>query len=212
VTASKDDLFVDRSFVALPAGKHRGYFGLAENGTPVTIAVADMELAGTIDPAAPTSSKLILSNNVYPLSAAQAPTDAFAFGGLKVVPKGDKTFRPSDELWYFIELRNPGIPEAPATTAVPVTGDAPAAAAPMPKVQIKIEVEGTDTAGKKHKMSAPPREIDAIEIKGVPNHYGIGSAIPLSSFKPGEYTMNVKVIDTVKKASYTYSEKFLVVE
>jgi GWxTD domain-containing protein len=213
VTASKEDFFVERTFTGLPAGKLRGYFGLAANGTPVTMTVADMELAG-LDPAAPSASPLILSNNVYPLSAAQLPTDPFAFGGLKVVPKGDRTFRPSDELWYFVELRNPGLaePAAAAAAAVPVTGDAPAAPAAMPKIQIKVDVEGTDASGKKHKMTSPPREVDAIEIKGVPGHYGVGSAIPLSSFKPGDYTMNVKVIDTVKKSSYTYSEKFRVVE
>ena len=51
-----------------------------------------------------------------------------------------------------------------------------------------------------------------MAIKGVPGHYGLGNAIPLESFKSGEYTFTVKVIDTVKKASYTLSEKFTVVE
>ncbi|HEX8252418.1 MAG TPA: GWxTD domain-containing protein [Thermoanaerobaculia bacterium] len=203
LVASKDDFYVDRSLTGLPAGKHRGFFGLAENGKPLTIVSTDMQLAGSIDKDASTISSLILSNNVFPLTAAQRSTDPFAFGGLKVVPKGDRTFRPSDELWYFVELRNPGIPEA-AAGAVPV--------AAVPKVQIKIDVEGTDAAGNKKKMSAPPREVEAIEIKGVPGHYGVGNAIPLSSFKPGDYTFTLKLIDTVKKASYTVSEKFRVVE
>jgi hypothetical protein len=51
-----------------------------------------------------------------------------------------------------------------------------------------------------------------MELKGVPGHYGLGNSIPLTSFKPGEYTFNVKVIDTIKKASYTLSEKFTVIE
>ncbi|HYO78989.1 MAG TPA: GWxTD domain-containing protein [Thermoanaerobaculia bacterium] len=203
LVASKDDFYVDRSFTGLPAGKHRGFFGLAENGKPVTIVSTDMQLAGSIDKDAPTVSSLILSNNVYPLTAAQRSTDPFAFGGLKVVPKGDRTFRPADELWYFVELRNPGIPEAAA-------GSVPVAAAP--KVQVKIDVEGTDAAGNKKKMTAPPREVEATEIKGVPGHFGIGNAIPLSSFKPGNYTFTLKLIDTVRKASYTVSETFRVVE
>ena len=207
LTASKDDLFVDRSFTALPAGKYRGYFGLADNGKAVSMATAEMQLTGTLDKDAAATSPLILSNNVYPLTEAQAPTDPYAFGGLKVVPKGDRTFRPSDELWYFVELRNPGI-DMPAPAA---DGTTPAEG--TPKIQIKIDVEGTETAsGKKVRRPAPPREVDALAIKGVPNHYGIGNAIPLTSFKAGEYTFNVKVIDTVKKASYTLSEKFTVVE
>ncbi|MFL6245175.1 MAG: GWxTD domain-containing protein [Thermoanaerobaculia bacterium] len=207
LVASKDDLFVDRSFTGLPAGKYRGYFGLADNGKPVSMVTADMQLAGTMDKDAAGVSPLILSNNVYPLPVAQMPTDPHAFGGLKVVPKGDRTFRPADELWYFVELRNPGV-DMPAPAA-----DGTTAAEGMPKIQIKIDVEGTEkVSGKKVKRPAPPREIEALAIKGVPGHYGIGNAIPLTSFKAGDYTFNVKVIDTVKKASYTLSEKFTVVE
>lgn len=210
LTASKDDLFVDRSLLAVSAGKYKGVFGLAENGKPLAMVTADMELAGTIDKAAAGISPLLLSNNVYALAEAQRPTDPYAFGGLKVVPKGDRTFKRSDELWYFLEMRNPGMSGAAAIPADP----AAAAAAPTgtPKVQVKIDVEGTDTAGNKIKRPAPPREVDTIELKGVPGHYGVGNAIPLESFKPGDYTFTIKVIDTVSKASYTLSEKFKVIE
>jgi GWxTD domain-containing protein len=194
LVASKDDFFVDKS-LTLPQGKYRGYFGIAD-GAKVAIAASDMDLAGSLDKDAPGASQLILSNNLFPLTEAQQPTDPYAFGGLKVVPKGDRVFHTTDELWYFVELRNPGIAEG----------------ATAPKVQIKLDVEGVDAAGKKTKMSAPPMEIDAAPIKGVANHYGIGSSIPLASFKPGDYTFNAKVIDTVKKSSYTYTEKFKVVQ
>jgi len=209
LTASKDDYFVDRSLLSLPAGKARGYFGLAENGKPLTIAATDMQLAGTIDKAAPGSSQLVLANNVYALSAAQRADDPYSFGGLKVVPKGDRTFRPADDLWYFVELRNPGIPEVGPDTPVAVNGSETPALAP--RVQIKIDVEGTDSTGKKIKMVAPPREVEAVPVKGVPGHYGIGNSIPLATFKPGDYTFTVKVIDTVRKSSYTLSDKFTVV-
>lgn len=210
VTASKDDFFVDKSLQALPAGKHRGTFGLAQNGAPVAIASVDMELTGSLDKDATAISPLILSNNVYPLPVAQKADDPFAFGGVRVIPKADRAFRPSDELWYFFELRHPGLAEPvfPEGT-VPVN---PAEVPRMPKIQVKLDVQGTDATGKPVKMAAPPRETEAIEMKGVPGHYGVGNAIPLSSFKPGDYTFIVKVIDTVKKTSYTLSEKFKVVE
>jgi GWxTD domain-containing protein len=204
LTATKDDFFVDRS-LTLPGGKYKGYFGIAD-GEKVSIVAADMDVNGALDKDASATSGLILANNVFPLSEAQAPTDPFAFGGLKVVPKSDRLFHTSDELWYFVELRNPGVPEVTATdTTVPV-------AAPAPKLQVKLDVEGVDAAGKKTKMSAPPMEVDATPIKGVPNHYAVGSSIPLATFKPGDYTFTAKVIDTVKKTSYTFTDKFKVVQ
>ncbi len=197
LVASKDDFFIDTTLMSLPAGKNRGFFGLAENGKAVAMASTEMTLAGSLDKDATAISSLILSNNVYPLSAAQQATDPFAFGGVKVIPKADKAFRSSDELWYFFELRHPGLSED---------------AQPMPKIQAKLDVEGTTKESKKVKMSAPPSEVAAIEMKGVPGHYGVGSSIPLTTFKPGDYTFTVKVIDTVKKTSYTLSEKFTVIE
>src|SRR5207237_1030010 len=77
--ASKDDLYFDKS-LALPAGKFKGTFGLAQAGKPVAIASTDMTLAGSLDKAAPAVSNLIVSNNIYPLAVAQNPNDPFAFG------------------------------------------------------------------------------------------------------------------------------------
>lgn len=209
LAASKEDFFIDKS-LALPAGKHRGIFGLAQNGKVVALASTEMELAGNLDKDATAISQLLLSNNIYPLQESQKANDPFAFGGVRVVPKADRTFRPSDELWYFFELRNPGLADVAASTGtVPVDASAPTQ---MPKVQVKLDVAGTTVDGKPVKMSAPLSEVAAVQMRGVPGHYGVGNAIPLSSFKPGDYTFSVKVIDTVKKASYTLSEKFRIVE
>ena len=87
LSVTKDDLFFDKS-LTLPAGKHKGVFGLALNGKPVSMVQTEMNLAGTLDKDASDASPLILSNNVYPLANAQHPTDPFSFGGIKVVPKG----------------------------------------------------------------------------------------------------------------------------
>jgi len=192
LSVSKDDLYFDKTLM-LPAGKHKGIFGLALNGKPVSMATTELNLAGTLDKDASAVSALILSNNVYPLAAAQRPTDPFAFGGIKVVPKGDKTFHSSDELWYFFELRNPGLNEQN-----------------VPGVQVKLEMTGKTTDGQPVQMNAPPRSVEAQELKGVPGHYGVGSSIPLATFKPGSYTLKVKVTDTVKKVSYNLSDDFKV--
>ena len=195
LSVSQGDFHFDRTLTGLPAGKHRAIFGLAEGGKTVAITGAELELAGALDKDAAAASPLILSNNVYPLAEAQTLTAPFSFGGVKVVPKGDRAFRPADELWYFVELRNPGLNEMQ-----------------QPRVQVRIDLEGVEAAGgKKVRMSSPPREVDIPEMKGVPRHHGLGSSIPLSSFQPGNYTVTVKVTDTIRKSSYTLKEEFRII-
>lgn len=192
VADSKGDAYVDRS-LDLEPGKYKGTFGLAVDDKPVTIASTDLELTG-IEQEASDLGGLILSNNVFALPEAQLPTDPFAFGGIKVVPKGDRVFRKSDELWYFFEMRNPGLEEG------------------APKVQVGVELNGKASDGTPVKMRSPLAETPAQPLKGVPNHYAVGSAIPLETFRPGEYTLSLKVIDTVNKKTWNLQETFQVVE
>ena len=107
---------------------------------------------------------MILSNNAYPLAEAQFITDPFAFGGLKVVPRGNLTFRQAEDLWYFVETRNPGID--PATT--------------QPKMSLKVTITGKTDEGKPVKIAGPAEVVQAIELKGVTGHWGVGQAIPLA--------------------------------
>lgn len=193
VAESKGDVYVDQS-LDLEPGKYEGTFGLAVNDEPVTIASTQMELTG-IEKDAPGMGGLILSNNVFALPEAQLPTDPFAFGGIKVVPKGDLVFRTSDELWYFFELRNPGLDEA---------GNA--------KVQVGVDLTGTLADGKTKKMRSPLAETPAQPLKGVPGHYAVGSAIPLETFDAGEYKLQLKVIDTVSKKTWNLEETFRIVK
>jgi GWxTD domain-containing protein len=191
LSESKTDLYFDKSLNLQP-GKYKAVFGLARDGKPVAVTKADLDLKGLAKDSAG-ASILMISNNIYALPAAQSPTDPFAFGGIKVVPKGDRAFAKADELWYFFELRNPGV-------------DANGA----PKVQVKVDVEGTTNAKKKVKMSAPLSEAVAEPLKGVAGHFGVGSSIPLSGFEPGEYTLKLKVIDTVTKQTYNMEQPFKV--
>lgn len=191
LSTSKDDVYYDKSLTLAP-GKYTAVFGLAANGKPVTMAKSELDLAA-LDPDAAGTSRLILSNNVFALTVAQLPTDPFAFGGIKVVPKGDRTFQKADELWYFLELRNPGMsPEG------------------APKVQVKLDVEGTTSANKKVKMSAPLTEATVEPLKGVDGHYALGSSIPLEGFEAGNYLLKVRVIDTVSKQTYNMQQEFKV--
>ncbi|MDQ3281140.1 MAG: GWxTD domain-containing protein [Acidobacteriota bacterium] len=192
--ASGDAVYYGRSLTLAP-GRYRGTFGLAREGKPVAVVTQPIVVAG-LDKSAPGVSPLMLSSNIFPMTEAQRPTDPFAFGGLQVVPKGDPTFRRSEDLWYFFELRNPGLDTASS----------------KPNLTMAMSVIGTSTEGKKVKMLGPASPVDAQEVKGVPGHWGVGQAMPLASFRPGNYTFTVKLTDSVLNKTYELSAPFRVIE
>ena len=194
LSASNDDVFYARSLKLAP-GSYRGTFGFAQDGKVLSVASKPIVVRG-LEKAAPGVSGLMLSTHIYPMTEAQLPTDPFAFGGLKVVPRGNSTFRKADELWYFIEARNPGID---TTTN-------------QPKLVMTVSIDGTTTEGKKVKMRGASQEAQAQELKGVTGHYGVGQAMPLGTFRPGNYTITIKLTDQVLSKNYELSESFRIVE
>ena len=107
------------------------------------------------------------------------------------------TFAKTDELIFFIEVRNPGID--PATNG--------------PKIQTKLELSGGKLA------KAIPRQLMDAQVaplsgKPGPGEYAIIDSIPLGqlpSLAPGDYTLKVKVVDTVTKQSYETQQSFKIV-
>jgi hypothetical protein len=194
LTASGDAVFHARS-LSIPAGSYVGTFGLAKDGKPIAVVSKPMHLQG-LQPSAPAISGLMLSNNVYALSQAQLPTDPYAFGGIKIGPKGDLTFRAADELWYFMEVQNPGVD---ATTS-------------LPKMSMKVALTGKTTDGTEVSRNAPASLADVTALKGVPGHYILAQSMPLESFKPGNYTIALKVNDIALGKTYEFKESFRVVE
>jgi GWxTD domain-containing protein len=195
LTASRTDYFVDKSLTLQP-GKYTAIVGLAKAGQPVLVTSGAIEVAGPSKESVGTS-RLILSDNVYELGTAEPPKSPFAFGKLKVVPKGNLTFKSSDELNYFVEVNNPGIDTA----------------SNMPKLQYKLDLTGGPD---KKTISAPLTDAAPLPLTGTPGpgHYAILSAIPLAevkpALKPGDYTLKMKIVDTVSKQSYTVEQSFKV--
>jgi GWxTD domain-containing protein len=192
LSASKDDWFFDKS-IKLAPGKYKATLGLAADGKPLSIVRGDLDVAA-IDKDASALSRLILSNNVYNLTEAQKPTDPFAFGGLKVVPKGDAAFSTADDLWYFFEARNPGVD----------------AKSGLPKIEGHLQITGTTADGKKVRMDGGTSDLEATPIKGSSGHYAVGASIPLATFKPGAYTLKMKVVDAVKNQSWDLEQSFTI--
>jgi GWxTD domain-containing protein len=190
MNASGTDAYVDKSFPIAP-GSYTATFGLAADGkvisarrTPLKIEAVDAASAGV--------SPLILSESVKPLDSAWGDMDPFTFGGLKVVPKGDAQFTPKGDLWYFVEMRNPGVtPEG------------------APKVRVQVDIAGKTPKGPVM-MNFPLGDAETAKLKGTKDRYAVGLAIPLESFVPGDYTMKLKLIDTVLNKTYNLEREFKV--
>jgi GWxTD domain-containing protein len=195
LNASRTDFFADKT-LALQPGKYTAMVGLAKGGQPVLVTSGPLEVAAPAKEAVGTS-RLILSDNVYELGTAEPPKSPFAFGKLKIVPKGNLTFKASDELNYFVEINNPGID----------------AATNMPKLQFKLDLTGGPD---KKTISAPLSDAAPLPLSGTPGpgHFAIISAIPLAevkpALKPGDYVLKMKIVDTVSKQSYTVEQSFKV--
>jgi len=195
LTASKSDFFVDKS-LNLPAGKYTATAGLAKAGAPVIVTTAPVELIGLTKETTGTSP-LILSNNIYELQSAAPVKSPYAFGKLKVVPKGNEVFTNKDELGYFVEIHNPGIDTATN----------------LPKLQMKMDL--VDSKGKPV-AGAPLSDAQPLPLSGAvgPGQYAIINSIPLGQLAkpltPGEYTLKMKIIDTISKQSYNLEQKFTI--
>ena len=177
VQTSGNDKFVERSLL-VPLVRSTGTFGVARGSEILAMTRVTFE-PEALTPAAAGVSRLIVSNDVHLLAEAQRPRDPFAFGGTKVVPKPGATFRRSDEVWLFAELRNPSL--APDGT---------------PHISTKLSIVPSN-------ISSPPTPAEATPLKGMTGHYGIGNPIDIKKLAPGDYTVRVVFTDLVSKQSFT---------
>jgi hypothetical protein len=177
VLASNSDLFVERT-LTLPLRKSRGTFGLARRNEVIGVTRIDFDPEPLTDKSSGIS-RVIVSSDLHILPAAQGPLDPFAFGGTKVVPKPGASFKRSDEVWLFTELRNPMLGTDGA-----------------PHVITKVEIEGAKS------IPGTPVAAEATPLKGVPGHFGIGSTIDVTPLPPGDYNVRLTVTDTIAKQSY----------
>lgn len=192
-TMSNGALFADRS-VTLPSGKYTAIVGVAKAGAPVAIAAEPIEVT-EVPKDTEGISKMALTNNLAEIPEAAPEKAGFAFGKMKVIPTSN--FAKSDELIFFVEVHNPGID--PATNG--------------PKIQTKLELSGGKLAKPipRQLMDAPAAPLSG---KPGPGQYAIIDSIPLGqipSLVPGDYTLKVKVVDTVTKQSYETQQSFKIV-
>jgi hypothetical protein len=180
--------YYEQSF-AFPPGNRNATFGFAVKGEPRAMASAPMLLPGIVK-GARRVSRLLVSNQVFPLEKPPLADAPFAFGGIKVVPKGDRTFHRADEVWIFFEAQNPGVDS---------NG--------VPNLATTVTLEGNGTTKK-----GLAGDAQAIPLKGVPGHFGIGATVDVSRLKPGEYTVRVSVADAIAQQQYELVEKIAIVD
>ncbi len=196
LASSKGDLYFDKSLKLQP-GTYRATLGLAgADGKPVIMSSVPMEVkalpVGTADAGI---SRMVLSSDIHQTDEAALVGAPYAFGRVKIVPKGDRVFSNKEELSYFVEVLNPGIDEGTN----------------LPKLQVRLELIGAP--GKDGKpgrtISAPIADTTALPLTGAPGpgQYAVLAGIPLGEMKnplpPGNYTLRVKVFDQVRKQSWT---------
>ena len=186
-SVSQGNTIVDRSLLlrSLPAV---GTFGVADGKQILGMARIEFN-AEPLTKTGPGISRIITSSDVHVLSAAQTPFDPFAFGGTKVVPKPGHTFKKSDDVWVFTELRNPALGPDGA-----------------PQVTTKTELDGPK------RVPGYPTDAQATPLRGVAGHYGIGNTVDLKRLPPGSYKLRVTVTDTIAKQSFTRETTLTVVE
>jgi GWxTD domain-containing protein len=192
-TVYKNGVFADRT-LTLASGKYNAVVGLAKGGTPVVIGSKSFEVT-SVAKDAPGTSKLFVTNDLVELGEPAPEKTGFAFGKTKVIPTVE--FSKNDTLIFFVEVHNPGID--------PTTN--------QPKLQASLDFWG----GKfKKPISRPLTEQPVAPLSGRPGpgQYAVIDSIPLSEIKnvePGDYTLKMKIVDTVTKQSYTIEQSFKIV-
>ena len=202
LSASKGNLYFDKSLNLKP-GTYRATLGLAAaDGKPLVMASAPMEVKD-LQPTTPGISRIVVAGDLHQTDEAAPAGAPYAFGRVKIVPKGDRTFTNRDEITYFVEVINPALDTATN----------------LPKLQVKLELQGAPGKDGKpgRKISGPPSDVTALPLTGTPGpgQYAVVAGIPLGEMKnplaPGEYTFRVTVYDQVANRNWTGEEKLKVV-
>ncbi|HEX8154954.1 MAG TPA: hypothetical protein VF698_17610, partial [Thermoanaerobaculia bacterium] len=203
LSASKGDLYFDRSLTLQP-GTYKATLGLSgADNKPVVMSTSTIELKD-VNKDTHGISRMILATDIHETAEAAPAGAPFAFGKLKIVPKGDRVFTNKDDLTYVLELLGFGVDEGTN----------------LPKVQVKLDLSGKKASDGKAipTISAPMTESAAMPLSGQPGpgSYLVVSTIPLgemgSALPAGDYTLKIKVYDQIKKQNFTAEQSFKLVE
>jgi hypothetical protein len=177
--------------IPVPATAVKAVLGLALRGQVRWLVEQPLALA-PIDAATFGVSPAILSLDVRPLAEPQRPDDPFCFGGLRVAPRGDRTFRKGESPWLFTVVRAPG--------------SEPSA---VPKLAAELVIRAA-ADGKERRY--PVGGLTPTPLRGFASQWGLGIALPLANLPPGDYQAALEVKQAPGGEHGTAATDFTVVE
>ena len=139
------------------------------------------------------SSSLILADQIQRVSMKDIGLGQFVLGDVKVRPKMDKTFIPSDAMGVFLQVYNLKVDDK--------THKADAS------VEYRVSKVGENTTG-----NAPMLKFDipADKLPERGEELTLENMITLGSLAPGKYKLEVAVTDNLAKQTITPTEEFTV--
>jgi GWxTD domain-containing protein len=137
------------------------------------------------------ASSLILADQLEKLPTRSIGTGMFAIGSNKVRPKLDETFKRTDTLGIYMQIYNFDMDEATR----------------KPEGTITYEIVRN---GSNEKVLDFTEEVSAIEGAAAAQTV-IAKRLPLANLEPGEYTLQLKVVDKIGGETLTPSAKFKVI-
>jgi len=188
----KHGVFSDRALSGLPTGRYTAVVGLAKAGTPLVIGGKSFDVQAVGKESVGTSG--LLTCDFIELPEALPEKTGFAFGKMQVIP--NQVFDRSDAVMIFIEMHNPGIDSATHE----------------PKLQVSFDLTGGKFT---RALSRPLADMPTAPLSGKPGpgQYALIDEIPLDRIKdiaPGDYTLRMKILDTVTRKSYSIEQSFRV--
>jgi GWxTD domain-containing protein len=138
------------------------------------------------------SSSLILADQIQRVSMKDIGLGQFVLGDVKVRPKMDKTFTPSDSMGVFLQVYNLKVDDK------------------THKADASVEYRVTKMG---QSSGAPPMLKFSLASDKLPEHgeeLTLENMITLGSLMPGKYKLEVAVTDNLSKQTITPSEDFTV--
>lgn len=134
-----------------------------------------------------------LASDVKPVEGTWYENDPFVFGGVKVVPKLNSTFKKEDDLWYFYNLFHPAIDEQTQ----------------KPKITEKIEIYKEGKIFRQSKEAEPELTVLSEGRYASGRAYNIGQDLRL---EPANYKFKLTIKDQITKQSFSKEVEFRVEE
>ena len=207
--AGEEGVYRIRRGFWVPAGEYDVYVALSESEVEAGAAPATMMLRRALSvpdlwTGGFATSSVIIAESIESLNAPpppeQLPANPYTLGTMRIAPKPTREYLVSDELSMLFLVYNAGL-----------------TASGMPDVSVQYEFHVRGDAGEEFFNETNPQ---AFNERTLPQGFDVGAghqlvagqAVPLSSFPPADYRLEITVTDNTSGESLTHSVGFSVAE